>query len=150
PRDRGEPDRRGRAAPAAGGEGRAMSVEVRVPPLGESVNDGVISRWLKRDGDVVKTDEPLFELETDKATMEIPATAGGRLEIVAAEGTTVQVGAVVARIAEVAGDVAAPVAAEAPARAAAPASMPAAGPARPTATSGPAEPSRPTFSEEDG
>ncbi len=79
-----------------------MSAELRVPALGESVTDGVITRWLKRDGDVVAVDEPLFELETDKATMEIPATAPGRLEIVAPEGATVAVGDVVARIAEVA------------------------------------------------
>ena len=75
-----------------------MSAEVRVPALGESVSEGVITRWLKREGDLVAVDEPLFELETDKATMEIPATASGRVEILAAEGATVAVGDVVARI----------------------------------------------------
>jgi 2-oxoglutarate dehydrogenase E2 component (dihydrolipoamide succinyltransferase) len=74
-------------------------VEVRIPPLGESVTEGVIVRWLKASGDAVVADEPLLELETDKATMEIPATGAGRLEIVAPEGSTVPVGAVVARIA---------------------------------------------------
>ena len=77
-----------------------MSLEVSIPPLGESVSEGTIARWLKRDGDAVKADEPLFELETDKATMEIPAPAAGRLEIVEREGATVRVGTVVARIAE--------------------------------------------------
>ena len=77
-----------------------MSLEVSIPPLGESVSEGTIARWLKRDGDTVKADEPLFELETDKATMEIPAPAAGRLEIVEREGATVRVGTVVARIAE--------------------------------------------------
>ncbi len=79
-----------------------MSLEVSIPPLGESVSEGMIARWLKRDGDTVKADEPLFELETDKATMEIPAPAAGRLEIVEREGATVRVGTVVARIAEAA------------------------------------------------
>ncbi len=78
-----------------------MSLEVSIPPLGESVSEGTIARWLKRDGDTVNADEPLFELETDKATMEIPAPAAGRLEIVEREGATVRVGTVVARIAEV-------------------------------------------------
>jgi 2-oxoglutarate dehydrogenase E2 component (dihydrolipoamide succinyltransferase) len=76
-----------------------VSLEVSIPPLGESVSEGTIARWLKRDGDTVKADEPLFELETDKATMEIPAPAAGRLEIVEREGATVRVGTVVARIA---------------------------------------------------
>ena len=75
-----------------------MAVEVRIPSLGESVNQGVISRWLKKDGDVVQADEMLFELETDKAAMEIPAEAGGRLEILKPEGAEVTVGTVVARI----------------------------------------------------
>ncbi|MEA2627400.1 MAG: hypothetical protein QOD06_3445, partial [Candidatus Binatota bacterium] len=77
-----------------------MSVEVRIPPLGESIAEGVISRWLKQDGDAVQLDEPILELETDKAAMEIGASAAGRLEIVAPQGSTVQVGAVVARITE--------------------------------------------------
>ncbi len=81
-----------------------MSTEVRIPPLGESVSEGTIVRWIKRDGDTVKADEPLFELETDKATMEIPAPEAGRLEIVEREGATVTVGTVVARIALVGAD----------------------------------------------
>jgi 2-oxoglutarate dehydrogenase E2 component (dihydrolipoamide succinyltransferase) len=76
-----------------------MAVEVRIPSLGESVSQGVISRWLKKNGDTVAADEALFELETDKATMEIPAETAGRLEILKPEGAEVSVGTVVARIA---------------------------------------------------
>ncbi|MGH7414009.1 MAG: biotin/lipoyl-containing protein, partial [Candidatus Rokuibacteriota bacterium] len=57
-----------------------MTTEVRIPQLGESVTEGTIARWLKQDGDVVNAEEPVLELETDKATMEIPAGTSGRLE----------------------------------------------------------------------
>jgi 2-oxoglutarate dehydrogenase E2 component (dihydrolipoamide succinyltransferase) len=77
-----------------------MAVEVRIPSLGESVSEGVIARWLKENGDVVAVDDVLFELETDKATMEIAAEAAGRLEILKAAGETVVVGAIVGRIAD--------------------------------------------------
>jgi 2-oxoglutarate dehydrogenase E2 component (dihydrolipoamide succinyltransferase) len=77
-----------------------LAVEIRIPELGESVTEGVIVRWLKQDGEVVQADESVLELETDKATLEIPATASGRLEIVERKGATVRVGTVVARIAE--------------------------------------------------
>lgn len=77
-----------------------MVVEVRIPSLGESVSQGVIARWRKRDGDVVAADEILLDLETDKATMEIPAESAGLLEILEPEGATVSVGAVVARISD--------------------------------------------------
>ena len=75
-----------------------MVVEVRVPALGESVTEGVISRWFKREGDTVRVEEPLFELETDKATTEVAATAPGLLHIHAAEGQKVAVGTVVAEL----------------------------------------------------
>jgi 2-oxoglutarate dehydrogenase E2 component (dihydrolipoamide succinyltransferase) len=61
-----------------------MAVEVRIPTLGESISEGVIVRWIKADGDAVHVDEPLLELETDKASVEIPATGGGVLRIVKA------------------------------------------------------------------
>jgi len=77
-----------------------MAVEIRIPHLGESVTEGIILRWLKRHGDTVRVDEPVLELETDKASLEIPATASGRLEIVESEGSTVRVGTLVARVAE--------------------------------------------------
>jgi 2-oxoglutarate dehydrogenase E2 component (dihydrolipoamide succinyltransferase) len=92
-----------------------MPAEVQIPQLGESVSEGVIARWLRQDGDTVKADEPILELETDKATMELAATASGQLQIVEREGTTVRVGTVVARIAEGA-VTAAPKPAGAPAR----------------------------------
>src|SRR5437762_7161444 len=77
-----------------------MPIEVRIPTLGESVSEGVIVRWMKADGAAVQRDEPLLELETDKASVEIPADIAGVLRILKAEGATVQVGDVVARIEE--------------------------------------------------
>jgi 2-oxoglutarate dehydrogenase E2 component (dihydrolipoamide succinyltransferase) len=77
-----------------------MAADVRIPELGESVNEGVIVRWLKDDGALVQADEPLFELETEKATMEIPAETSGRLRITQPVGARVPVGAVVGRIEE--------------------------------------------------
>jgi 2-oxoglutarate dehydrogenase E2 component (dihydrolipoamide succinyltransferase) len=94
------------------------SVPVRIPALGESVNEGVIVRWLKADSDAVQRDEPLLELETDKASVEIPAERAGVLRIVKAAGATVQVGDIVAHI-EAGGPDEAPAAAP-PAVAAAP------------------------------
>jgi 2-oxoglutarate dehydrogenase E2 component (dihydrolipoamide succinyltransferase) len=75
-----------------------MSIDVRIPTLGESVTEGIIVRWIKADGDTVDADEPLLELETDKASVEIPAERAGVLRILKAQGETVQVGDVVARI----------------------------------------------------
>ncbi len=78
-----------------------MSIEVRVPTLGESVSEATIATWFKKPGDAVAADEMLCELETDKVTVEVPAPAGGVLaEIVAAEGETVGVDALLAMIAE--------------------------------------------------
>ena len=75
-----------------------MPVEVRIPTLWESVSEGVIVRWIKHDGEVVAVDDPLLELETDKASVEIPAVSGGVLKVLKAEGATVQVGDIVASI----------------------------------------------------
>jgi 2-oxoglutarate dehydrogenase E2 component (dihydrolipoamide succinyltransferase) len=75
-----------------------MAVEVRIPTLGESVTEGVIVRWVKHDGDTVAQDDILLELETDKASMEIPAETAGTLHILRQEGETVSVGDVIARI----------------------------------------------------
>jgi len=78
-----------------------MSIEVRVPTLGESVSEATIATWFKKPGDSVAADEMLCELETDKVTVEVPAPAAGVLsEIVAAEGATVGVNALLAVIAE--------------------------------------------------
>src|SRR5262245_15175793 len=75
-----------------------MAVDVQIPALGESVTEGVIVRWMKQNGERVNADEPLFELETDKASVEIPAPSAGVITIIPAEGATVHVGDVVARI----------------------------------------------------
>jgi 2-oxoglutarate dehydrogenase E2 component (dihydrolipoamide succinyltransferase) len=72
--------------------------EVQIPSLGESINEGVIVRWLKKDGDQVAVDEPILELETDKASVEIPAPVAGVIHVDRAEGDTVRVGETVARI----------------------------------------------------
>src|SRR6185437_14062830 len=72
-----------------------MTIEIRVPTLGESVTEATVARWLKQPGEAVARDEPVVELETDKVTLEIPAPAAGTLgEIKAAEGSNVPVGAV--------------------------------------------------------
>ena len=69
------------------------SAEVVVPPLGESITQGVISRWLKNVGEAVKADEPVVTLETDKVTVDVPSPASGSLaEVKAKEGETVKVG----------------------------------------------------------
>ena len=62
-----------------------MSVEIRVPTLGESVTEATIGQWFKKVGDVVKVDEPLVELETDKVTLEVPAPSAGVIESIAVE-----------------------------------------------------------------
>lgn len=72
--------------------------EVRIPSLGESVTEAVITRWVRAEGDAVTADEPLLELETDKASVEIAAERSGVLKILKAEGATVVVGEVVAQI----------------------------------------------------
>ncbi len=77
-----------------------MTTEIRVPTLGESVSEATIGKWFKKVGDLVKADEPLVELETDKVTLEVNAPASGVLaEIVAVDGTTVGVGALLGQIA---------------------------------------------------
>ncbi|MFN4100008.1 MAG: 2-oxoglutarate dehydrogenase complex dihydrolipoyllysine-residue succinyltransferase [Pararhodobacter sp.] len=81
-----------------------MSIEVRVPTLGESVSEATIATWFKKPGDQVAADEMLCELETDKVTVEVPAPAAGVLsEIIAQEGETVGVNALLAMIKEGAG-----------------------------------------------
>ena len=100
-----------------------MSIEVRVPTLGESVTEATVATWFKKPGDAVAVDEMLCELETDKVTVEVPSPAAGTLgDIVAAEGETVGVDALLAHINEGEGAAPAPAKAEAaPAPAAAPA-----------------------------
>src|SRR6266536_1263348 len=78
-----------------------MSVSVRMPQLGESVTEGTVTRWLKKEGDLVRVDEPLLEVSTDKVDTEIPSPASGVLNgIAVAEEETVEVGAELAVIEE--------------------------------------------------
>lgn len=86
-----------------------MATEIRVPTLGESVTEATIGKWFKKPGEAVKADEPLVELETDKVTLEVNAPAAGVLgEIVAKEGETVGVNALLGSIGEGGGAAAAP------------------------------------------
>jgi 2-oxoglutarate dehydrogenase E2 component (dihydrolipoamide succinyltransferase) len=86
-----------------------MSVEIRVPSLGESVTEATVARWFKQIGDAVVADEPLVELETDKVTLEYNAPASGVLEAIAVEeGSEVEVGALLGSIDENAAGTAAP------------------------------------------
>ena len=76
-----------------------MSVDIRVPTLGESVTEATVGQWFKKVGDAVAADEPLVELETDKVTIEVPAPSAGVLEAIVVEaGQTVNVGALIGAI----------------------------------------------------
>jgi 2-oxoglutarate dehydrogenase E2 component (dihydrolipoamide succinyltransferase) len=97
-----------------------MPIDIKVPSVGESVTEGRIARWLKADGAAVRRDDIVCELETDKATAEVPAPASGVLHHGAKEGDTVSIGAVIGTID--------------------PAGAPAAAPSRPPAGNGPATP----------
>jgi 2-oxoglutarate dehydrogenase E2 component (dihydrolipoamide succinyltransferase) len=120
--------------------GRKMTIEIRVPTLGESVSEATIGRWFKKAGDAVKADEPLVELETDKVTLEVNAPSSGVLaEIAAKDGETVGVGALLGQISDSGAAPAKDVkAAAAPAAKAAAPIIPAANPAVPAAATGPA------------
>jgi 2-oxoglutarate dehydrogenase E2 component (dihydrolipoamide succinyltransferase) len=76
-----------------------MSIEIRVPALGESVTEATVGKWFKQTGEAVTADEPLVELETDKVTVEVPAPASGVLgDILVQSGTTVAVGSLLAAL----------------------------------------------------
>ena len=75
-----------------------MAIDVKVPSVGESVQEALLAEWFKKDGDLVEVDDPLFVIETDKVTLEVVAESAGILKIVVAEGETVAVGATVATI----------------------------------------------------
>jgi pyruvate dehydrogenase E2 component (dihydrolipoamide acetyltransferase) len=110
-----------------------MPTDVVMPQMGESITEGTITKWLKKPGDTVQRDEPLFEISTDKVDAEIPSPAAGTLEeIKVAEGATVQVNTVVCTISE-----SGSAAAAAPAKAEN-AAAPAAASATPTAVDTPA------------
>src|SRR5882672_8664790 len=78
-----------------------MSIEIKVPAMGESVTEATIARWLKKEGDAVKQDETIVELETDKVSVEVPSPAAGVLEhIEIPQGGTVNVGTVIGQVSE--------------------------------------------------
>src|SRR5476651_554261 len=115
-----------------------MSLEIKVPAVGESITEVTLPRWMKKTGDVVAMDEVIAELESDKATFELTAEKAGTLTTLVAEGDTLAIGASVAKIDESAAapataapaPAAQPVvaaAAPAPVAAPAPAAAPAAG-----------------------
>ena len=109
-----------------------MTTEIKVPPLGESVAEAIVARWIKSAGEAVALDEPVAELETDKVTLEVPAPAAGVLTTITAEvGASVAVDAVLGLIDESA-------TASAPATPSAPAA-----PAEPAASSAPSAPATP-------
>jgi 2-oxoglutarate dehydrogenase E2 component (dihydrolipoamide succinyltransferase) len=74
------------------------TLDVKIPSMGESITSGVLAKWHVRDGDFVKKDQPLFELETDKITTEGTAEAAGRVALKAAAGSEVKIGQLVATI----------------------------------------------------
>ena len=78
-----------------------MSIEIKVPALGESITEATVGQWFKKAGEAVTADEPLVELETDKVTVEVPAPAAGVLsDIKVQQGTTVGIGAILGSIQE--------------------------------------------------
>src|SRR3954447_17505334 len=83
--------------------------DVVMPQMGESIVEGTLTKWLKKPGERVERDEPLFEISTDKVDTEIPSPAAGTLsEVLVEEGKTVGINTVVARIDEGGGTAAAP------------------------------------------
>ncbi len=74
------------------------NLEVKIPPMGESISSGVLAKWHVQNGDIVKKDQPLFELETDKITSEGTAEAAGKITIAIEAGAEVKIGQVVATI----------------------------------------------------
>jgi 2-oxoglutarate dehydrogenase E2 component (dihydrolipoamide succinyltransferase) len=106
-----------------------MAIEVKIPPMGESISSGILAKWHVANGDVVKKDQVLFELETDKITSEGTAEAAGKISLAVTAGTEVKIGAVVATIDTSVTEGAAPAAAPAPAAAAAAAKSDAQSPA---------------------
>jgi 2-oxoglutarate dehydrogenase E2 component (dihydrolipoamide succinyltransferase) len=122
---------------------RVARVDVIMPQMGESIAEGTVSRWLKKPGDSVKRDEPLFEISTDKVDAEIPSPSAGILvEVLTGEGQTVAVNTIVARLETDASAAAVVPAAAAPAPAAAAPAPAAAAAATPAAAPAPAAPAR--------
>lgn len=122
-----------------------MAFEVKVPTVGESISEVTIANWLKKDGDIVKMDEVIAELESDKATFELTAPQAGVLKLAKQKGDTVPIGAVICSI-DGAG-ASAEAKAPAPAKAATPSASPAPAAAQPKATGAIKEMKVPTVGE---
>lgn len=75
-------------------------LEVKIPSIGESITEVTIAQWLKKDGDLVSEDQALCEIESDKATVELPSPMSGRLQILIPAGQTIKIGSTVAKITE--------------------------------------------------
>ncbi len=111
-----------------------MAIEIRVPTLGESITEATVGKWFKQRGDVVKQDEPLVELETEKVTVEVNAPSAGVLAEIAAEsGATVSIGALLGSLGAASASEGASAPAKAPAKAAAAPAAPIAMPPAPSA-----------------
>src|SRR5690349_24588821 len=86
-------------------DGDNFMIDVVMPQMGESIVEGTLTKWLKKPGEHVERDEPLFEISTDKVDTEIPAPAAGVLkEVLVEEGKTVAISTVVGRIDEAGGN----------------------------------------------
>src|SRR5207302_3155124 len=148
---RGDPSQVGSSRPVfRQQESEPMATQVKMPQLGETVVEGTITRWLKREGEAVGMDEPLVEVSTDKVDSEIPSPVSGTVSrIHAGEGETVTVGSVIAEIAgagEEAPPAAAPPAPETPEKEKIPVPAPEAG-AAPAAARAPAPTPAPAAAE---
>ena len=114
------------------------TLQLRIPALGESITEATIGKWKRAEGEAVKNDEPLVEVESDKATLEVPSPGAGVLrKILHPSGATVRVGDVIAEI-EAGAVATAPAKVEAPAAAPAPSAPAKVAPAAPAATAAPA------------
>lgn len=102
PEKKAEPEKTEAAKPAPAAATKAAATggvkEMKVPAVGESITEVTISTWLKKDGDLVKLDEVIAEVESDKATFELPAEATGILRIVAKEKQTLPIGGLICKI----------------------------------------------------
>src|SRR5882757_9499704 len=127
-----------------------MAIEVKIPPMGEPITPGVLAKWHVKDGDIVKKDQPLFELETDKITSEGTAESAGKISFKAQAGAEVKIGEVVATIDDSASAGAAAAPAPAATAPAASSSAPAAATPPPAAPAGDASPAVRRIASETG
>jgi len=99
-KEESKPSKQETEAPAASSSGKLTGAvkEMKVPAVGESITEVTISAWLKKDGDIVRLDEVIAEVESDKATFELPAEANGILRIVAKEKDALPIGGLICRI----------------------------------------------------